>query len=171
MLPCLIFQSSGTNCYEKKGHQKQPENALTKMKALDYTAHKMTRSPFLQQQEPTQSILRGSELDHGTGPSAKQPLLTPILALHRHDDGYISFAAARDAGDDFRPLIAIRRDELARYFPEFRDQFLKDAYVSINAGWHLRRHGLAGSAHGYPLHRTDRLRYCARLTQTWIATG
>lgn len=94
--------------------------------------------------------------------SAAQPAIAPILALHRHDDGYIAFAVARDAGEDFRPLISIRRDELARYFPEFREELLKDAYVSINAGWRTRRHGSDGAACGYPLHRTDRLRYlCA----------
>ena len=93
--------------------------------------------------------------------SSEQPAIAPILALHRHHDGYIAFAVARDAGEDFRPLISIRRDELARYFPEFREQLLKD-YVSINAGWRLRRHGSDGAAYGYPLHRTDRLRYlCA----------
>jgi len=69
---------------------------------------------------------------------------------------------ARDAGEDFRPLISIRRDELARYFPEFREQLLKDSYVSINAGWRLRRNGQDDATYGYPLHRTDRPRYlCA----------
>src|ERR1700722_19997440 len=96
------------------------------------------------------------------GLSSKETILAPILALHRHNDGYIAFAVARDDGDDFRPLVAIRRDELARCFPEFRHQFLKDSYVSINAGWRLRRQGRDGAAHGYPSHRTDRLRYlCA----------
>jgi hypothetical protein len=98
---------------------------------------------------------------HGI-PSPEQPALAPILALHRHDDGYIAFAVARDGDDDFRPLISIRRDELARYCPGFRDQLLKDAYVSINAGWRLQRYGTAGAAYGHPSHRTDRLRYlCA----------
>jgi len=85
---------------------------------------------------------------HGTQ-STEQPALAPILALHRHDDGYIAFAVARDSGDDFRPLISIRRGELARYFPEFREQLLKDAYVSINADWRLQRHGKAGAAYGH----------------------
>lgn len=94
--------------------------------------------------------------------SSEQPTIAPILALHRHDDGYIAFAVARDAGEDFRPLISVRRDELARYFPEFRQQLLEDAYVSINADWRLQRYGKHGPAYGYPLHRTDRLRYlCA----------
>ena len=95
-------------------------------------------------------------------PSSEKPAIAPILALHRHDDGYIAFAVARNAGEDFRPLVSIRRDELARYFPEFREQLLKDAYVSINADWRLQRYGKDGAAYGRPLHRTDRLRYlCA----------
>jgi hypothetical protein len=81
-----------------------------------------------------------------------------MLALHRHDDGYIAFAVARYAGEDFRPLISVRRDELARYFPEFREQLLKHACVSINADWRLQRYGKARAAYGRPLHRTDRLR-------------
>ena len=92
--------------------------------------------------------------------SPEQPDIAPILALHRHNDGYIAFATARDTAEDkdFRPLVSVRRDELARYFPEFRDQLMKDAYVSINAGWKLRRKGPNGAVYGYPLHRTDRLR-------------
>jgi len=94
----------------------------------------------------------------------REPGIAPILALHRHNDGYIAFAVARDDGEekDFRPLVSIRRDQLAQYFPQFRDQLLKDSYVSINAGCQLRRHGPHGEAYGYPLNRTDRLRYlCA----------
>jgi hypothetical protein len=82
----------------------------------------------------------------------------PILHLHRHQDGYIAFAAERD-GDDFRPLVAIRAGELENWFPLFRDQFLKDAYVGINADWQLRSYGADGNSYGYPLHRSDRLRY------------
>lgn len=105
----------------------------------------------------------GNELhNHFMADVALSPDLAPILALHRHDDGYIAFAAARDAGEDFRPLVSIRADELARYFPSFREQLLKDSYVSINAGWRVRKYGKDGAAYGIPLHRTDRLRYlCA----------
>jgi hypothetical protein len=82
----------------------------------------------------------------------------PILRLHRHQDGYIAFAAVRD-GVDFRPLVSIRARELETWFPAFREQLEKDSYVSINADWRLRKHGLNGDAYGYPLHRSDRLRY------------
>ncbi len=90
------------------------------------------------------------------------PDMIPIMVLHRHQEGYISFACARDKGEDFRPLISIRADEMARYFPQFRAQLLKDAFVSINAGYTLRKQGQDGAAYGTPLHRTSRLRYlCA----------
>ncbi|HEV3202109.1 MAG TPA: hypothetical protein VGZ73_29625, partial [Bryobacteraceae bacterium] len=83
---------------------------------------------------------------------------TPILRLHRHDDGYIAFATERD-GDDFRPLVSIRASELETWFPLFRDQLLKDAYVGINADWRLKSYGVHGDSFGYPLHRSDQLRY------------
>jgi hypothetical protein len=82
----------------------------------------------------------------------------PILNLHRHEDGYIAFATERD-GDDFRPLVSIKASELETWFPLYRDQLLKDSYVGINADWRLRNYGAQGDAYGYPLHRSDRLRY------------
>jgi hypothetical protein len=82
----------------------------------------------------------------------------PILHLHRHQDGYITFATMRD-GEDFRPLISVRASEQETWFPAFREQLEKDSYVSINADWRLRKHGPDGNAYGYPLHRCDSLRY------------
>jgi hypothetical protein len=110
------------------------------------------------------TTLDAADLDSLTPREPTDPQLAPIMALHRHSDGYVSFAVARNAGEDkdFRPLVAIRADALAQFFPAFRDQLMKDSYVSINAAWRLRRHGKDGPAHGYPLHTTERLRYlCA----------
>jgi hypothetical protein len=91
---------------------------------------------------------------------ATVPDLAQIMTLHRHQDGYISFGVSDP--DHFRPVVSIRADELERYFPEFREQLLKDSHVSVNAGYQLRRQGRDGAAHGYPMHRSDRLRYlCA----------
>jgi hypothetical protein len=88
--------------------------------------------------------------------------LAPVAALHRHHDGYVAFAVSRDRGEDFRPLVSIRRDELALRLPDFRHKFLKDAYASINAGWRLRRRYEAAGRCGYPCHRTYDLRFlCA----------
>jgi hypothetical protein len=82
----------------------------------------------------------------------------PILYLHRHQDGYIAFATERDDGD-FRPLVAIRAGELEEWFPLFRDQLLKDAFVGINSDWRLRKYGDHSDSYGYPLHRSNRLRH------------
>jgi len=85
------------------------------------------------------------------------PQLAPILHLHRHQDGYVSFAAGSD--DEFHPRVAIRADELNTFFPSFVDDLLKDSYVSMNAGYRLRRQGANGKAHGKPKHDTANLRY------------
>ena len=83
-----------------------------------------------------------------------------IMALHRHTDGYVSFSIGTE--DGLRPHIAIRADELETYFPEFQQRFLKDAYVGINAGYKTRNRQDRGKPKGYPLHRTENLRYlCA----------
>jgi hypothetical protein len=82
----------------------------------------------------------------------------PILRLHRHSDGYVSFATERD-GEDFRPIRAIRASELETWFPAFRDQLLRDSYVGINADWRLRSYGEHGDSYGFPYHRSDALRY------------
>jgi len=81
----------------------------------------------------------------------------PILRLHRHKDGFISFAVERDNGEDFRQLVAIKASELETYFPEFLPQLLRDSYVAINSDWRLRSY--RDDPHGYPMHRTDKLRH------------
>ena len=54
---------------------------------------------------------------------------------------------------------AVRIDELQTYFPQYREQLLKDSFVGINADWRLAR---GKGPCGYPIHRTDSLRYlCA----------
>ena len=93
-------------------------------------------------------------------PEQNSPQLPPILELHRHKDGYISFALKDD--DDFRPKYAVLASELEKYFPEFRDQLIKDSHVSINAGYRIARRLDRTGAVGVPAHRTDNLKYlCA----------
>jgi hypothetical protein len=87
---------------------------------------------------------------------------TPLLRLHRHADGYLSFAVAQE--DDWRPVFAIRADRLERMFPEIRNYLLRDSYVSINAAHRAaarcRSSALAGIPR--PQHRPETLRYlCA----------
>jgi len=100
--------------------------------------------------------------------SSEEATIAPILALHRHQDGYIAFAVARDAGGDFRPFVLIRADELARYFPSFRatrksmpiDEHIVDLVRSDGDG--LQRGGRSreekADKSGY-LHQDDRTCY------------
>lgn len=110
-----------------------------------------------------EDFLKRSDIGAGTAQPRiaekfAEPVAAPILYIHRHDDGYISFATERD-GEDFRPLVSIRASELETWFPGFRDQLLKDGYVGINADWRLRSFGPHGDSYGYPLHQVSRLRY------------
>src|SRR5262249_52509036 len=97
--------------------------------------------------------------DSGHG-EPKVPVLAPILRLHRHGDGYVTFSAG--GSEEFHYRVAIRGDELQTYFAEFVDACSKDYYVSINAGYRLSRFGRNGRAFGYPKHDSVTLRYlCA----------
>src|ERR1035437_4434853 len=90
--------------------------------------------------------------------TASEITLPPIKALHRHD-GYISFAVKTD--DIFCPKFAIRADALDSLFPQFREQLLKDSFLSINAAYCLARRNTT-LLKGRPNHRSDTLRYlCA----------
>ena len=75
--------------------------------------------------------------------------------LHRHEDGFIALASADE--DTFRPRTAIRANQFANMFPEFREQLAKDAYVGIHAAFRTRSGSEVDS--GYPAHREETLRY------------
>ena len=81
-----------------------------------------------------------------------------MLLLHRHPDGVISFAVESDGR--WRPVHAVRARDLESIFPEFREQLLKDSFVSINAAHRMARRST--SRLGMPDHNTANLRYlCA----------
>ena len=87
------------------------------------------------------------------------PALSSLEALHRHRDGYVSFALKN--GEDWRPSFAIRADVLRNMFPQFREQLFKDSFVSINAAYCLATKNTR-KVHGWPAHRSENLRYlCA----------
>jgi hypothetical protein len=131
---------------EKVRAQKQPKNLPMKSESSSRTM--------------TTSRLEIAASDKRLAVSRKYAEVAPapILHLHRHEDGYIAFATERD-GEDFRPLVSIKASELETWFPAWRDLLLKDAYVGINADLRVRKYGPHGAAYGYPLHRSDRLRY------------
>ena len=90
-------------------------------------------------------------------PEQTEPQLSPILQLHRHDDGFVVFSSK--SGEDMADRCAVRIDNLQTCFPQYREQLLKDSFVAINADWRLAR---GKGRWGYPFHRTDSLRYlCA----------
>src|SRR5215472_291579 len=98
-----------------------------------------------------------AQVELPSGPEQIEPQSFPILQLHRHNDGYVVFSSKN--GDDMADRRAVRIDELQTYFSQFRQQFLKDSFVGINADWRLA-HGKGPC--GYPSHPTDGLRYlCA----------
>ena len=95
--------------------------------------------------------------DDGLRQSGAGLMLTPIKALHRHSDGFISFAVGGGHGD-WNQVVSIRADALDTYFPEFMSQLLRDSLVSINASFcALAKH--KNAPYGRPLHRRDTLRY------------
>ena len=81
-----------------------------------------------------------------------------MLLLHRHPDGVISFAVESDGR--WRPVHAVRAGDLESIFPEFREQLLRDSFVSINAAHRMARR--SSGRLGMPAHKTETLRYlCA----------
>jgi hypothetical protein len=81
-----------------------------------------------------------------------------MLLLHRHQDGVISFAVESDGR--WRPVHAVRARDLESMFPEFREQLLRDSFVSINAAHRMARR-FSGRL-GMPDHNTLNSRYlCA----------
>lgn len=62
------------------------------------------------------------------------PKLRGLHLLHRHEDGFISFAVKSDEGD-FQHLASIQRSQLESLFPEFRQRLEKDGYASVNASY------------------------------------
>lgn len=89
-----------------------------------------------------------------------KPDLSMIRKLHRHSDGYVSFASASD--DEFRLKVAIKASHLDTVFPQFLDGLLKDSFVSVNASWRLADFSCNKLPFGFPRHSTETLRYlCA----------
>jgi hypothetical protein len=96
------------------------------------------------------------------GPEPSGPELAPIAAIHRHEDGVITFH--RKIRDRFENLWGIRANDLDSMFPQFREQLERDAYFSVNAFWSPEK----GRKHYLPaarIRKTKNLRYlCAAYT-------
>jgi hypothetical protein len=91
-------------------------------------------------------------------PAVELDQVASMLLLHRHSDGVISFAVENDGR--WRPVHAVRARDLESMFPEFREQLLRDSFISINAA-HCMSWRSTGRL-GMPDHNTETLRYlCA----------
>lgn len=62
------------------------------------------------------------------------PKLRGLHLLHRHEDGFISFAVKSNDGV-FQHLASIQRSQLESLFPEFRHRLEKEGYASVNASY------------------------------------
>jgi len=87
------------------------------------------------------------------------PDLAPLLAIHRHHDGRITFHRKGAAAGEFENLFALRPRDLSSLFqsPEALD---RDSFFSINAFWD--RNTTTPRLSAAEVRRSDRLRYlCA----------
>ncbi len=87
------------------------------------------------------------------------PDIGPILLIHRHVDGVITFHH-KPAEGTFQNLFGIRAQYLAGMFPEFQRRLEHDSYYSINAYWYpeQNRHYLPAAW----VRKPERLKYlCA----------
>ena len=69
------------------------------------------------------------------GPEPTGPELSPIIQLHRHPDGVITFARKTPDGA-FHNIGGIRPAQLQSMFPQFREELERDSFFSVNAFFH-----------------------------------
>lgn len=60
-----------------------------------------------------------------------RPDMLPIVALHRGNDGYVSFHRKR--GDEFEDLWSIKADQLIGLFPDLAPELDEDSFYSVNS--------------------------------------
>ena len=83
---------------------------------------------------PSVETAMSNTLPSGTDPAWAVPIapdLNLLGAIHRHDDGVITFHEKLDG--QFKNLFAIRSEHLPRNFPEIVSQLDADAFMSMNA--------------------------------------
>lgn len=98
------------------------------------------------------------EFQHGH--QARGLDLNPLLLLHRHSDGFVTFHSLTDRS--FRDVNAVRGSALRKYFPFLGAELDEDGLVSINAFYKPKDKDGRTAEIGVPLRRTDALRYlCA----------
>jgi len=86
------------------------------------------------------------------------PDCSPILAIHRGLDGYVSFHRKR--ADQFENLCSVQASELDSMFPSFREELERDSYFSVNSFYRAgrgRNKNLPGLPRAY--RKSEGLRY------------
>ena len=73
------------------------------------------------------------------GPEPEAPEAPPLLAIHRHKDGVVTFHRKGEDPGTFENLYGIRPKDLPDLFPTFREALDRDSYFSINAFWHREK--------------------------------
>jgi hypothetical protein len=73
------------------------------------------------------------------GLEPQAPELGPMLALHRHADGILTFHRKSEETGEFENLFGIRAKDLATAFPRFRHALDRNAFFSVNCFWHPDR--------------------------------
>ena len=101
-------------------------------------------------------VLRTGAIVPQATPVYERPSLPPIKRLHRHEDGFISFAT--NGMEGWSQVVSIRADALDTYFPQFAEDLVRDSLVSINASF-CTLGQRADAPYGRPLHRISTLRY------------
>src|ERR1035441_1529046 len=87
------------------------------------------------------------------------PDLGPLLLLHRHDDGFVTF---HKFAPDFKDVDAVRGSELSKFFPFLIPELDEGGLVSINAFYRPADRDGRTALLGKPLRRQEALRYlCA----------
>jgi len=94
------------------------------------------------------------------------PDASPITALHRGHDGYITFHSALNSdgtpSSKVRQTVAIRADALEGMFPQFANALAEDAYFSINAFAVPKEEQGKALTHSNAVYRSTMTRYlCA----------
>jgi hypothetical protein len=73
------------------------------------------------------------------GPEPQTPDVLPILAIHRDQDGLVTFHRKSGPSEKFENLEAIRAKDLPKRFAGLREKLNCDSYFSINSFWHPDR--------------------------------
>jgi hypothetical protein len=86
------------------------------------------------------------------------PQVDPILAIHRGEDGFVSFSRKTQDGE-WQELASVRSDSLSSMFPEFRAELIRDSYYTVNSFFRANGPNRKWPKLSAPYRKTEGLRY------------